>query len=143
LFISDIKLQKKKIDKTGFIYLLISLFCVLFGVVYEYYSHEVYSSYMIYAFVFPLAGGVLPFTLMSLYGCRRIPGRLTLNLYNSGIATLTVGSIMKGVMEIYGTTNDILQTYWIVGIGFVGTGLLLYGMGVLTGRKSKSQKEEI
>jgi len=33
---------------------------------------------------------------MSFYGCRRIPGRLTLNLYNAGIAALTVGSIMKG-----------------------------------------------
>jgi len=141
LYISDLNLKKKHIEKTGFTYLLISLFCVLFGAVYEYYSHEVYSGYMIYAFVFPLAGGVLPFTVMSFYGCRRIPGRLTLNLYNAGIATLTVGSIMKGVMEIYGTTNDILQIYWIVGFGFVGIGLLLYAIRLLTDRKSAPPKD--
>jgi len=138
LFISDIKLKKKHIDKTSFAYLLISLFCVLFGAVYEHYSHEVYSGYMIYAFVFPLAGGVLPFTLMSHYECRRVPGRLALNLYNAGIAALTVGSIMKGVMEIYGTTNNILQIYWMVGFGFVGIGLLLYAIGLLTDGKGKS-----
>jgi len=78
---------------------------------------------------------------MSFYGCRRIPGRLTLNLYNAGIATLTVGSIMKGVMEIYGTTNDILQIYWIVGFGFVGIGLLLYAIRLLTDRKSAPPKD--
>jgi hypothetical protein len=135
LFISDSKLQKEHIDKTRFAYLLISLFCMLFGAVYEYFSHEVYSGYMIYAFAFPLVGGVLPFTFMSLCGCRRVPGRLTLNLYNAGIAALTVGSIMKGVMEIYGTTNELLQIYWIAGFGFVGIALLLYVIGLLTDRK--------
>lgn len=138
MFISDIKLKKEHIDKTAFVYLLVSLFCVLFGAVYEHYSHEVYSGYMIYAFVFPLAGGVLPFALISRYG-RRVPGRLSLNLYNAGIAALTVGSIMKGVMEIYGTTNGILQIYRIAGFGFVGIGLLLYAIGLLTDPKGKSR----
>lgn len=135
MFISDTDTQKKHIANTGLVYLLVSLLCVLFGAVYEYYSHEVYSGYMIYAFVFPLAGGVLPFTLMSFSGCRQVPGRLTLNLYNAGIAALTVGSIMKGVMEIYGTTNDILQIYWIVGFGFAGIGILLYVTRLLIDRK--------
>ena len=143
MFTSDIKLQKRHIAKTGFVYLLVSLFCVLFGAVYEYYSHEVYSAYMIYAFVFPLAGGALPFTLISRYGCRCIPGRLTRNLYHAGIAALTVGSIMEGVMEIYGTTNEMLKIYWIVGFGFVGIGLLLYVIGLLVSRKSKSQEEDL
>ena len=129
MYISDIKL------KTAFIYLLASLFCVLFGAVYEYYSHDVYSYYMIYAFVFPLAAGVLPFVLMFLSGHKRIPSRLTLNLYHSGIATLSVGSIMTGVMEIYGTTNDILQIYWIVGFGFIGISLLNYVIGLFKRKK--------
>lgn len=143
MFILDIKEQGKHIVKTGYIYLLISLFCVLFGAVYEYFSHEVYSGYMIYAFVFPLAGGTLPLMSLARFGCRHLPGRITLNLYNAGIAALTVGSIMEGVMEIYGTTNDMLKVYWIVGFGFAGTGLLLYVIKLLTIREDKSRKENL
>ena len=137
MFISDTKIQKSHVAKTGFIYLLVSLFCVLFGAVYEHFSHEVYSGYMIYAFVFPLAGGALPLTALTIYGCRQLPGRLALNLYNAGIAALTVGSMMEGVLEIYGTTNDLIQIYWIAGIGLAGMGAVLYLTGILI-RRMKS-----
>lgn len=126
LFTSDSKEQKPKMGKTAFIYLLTALFCILFGAVYEHFSHQVYSTGMIYAFVFPLAGGTLPFMVFALYQFQRLPGRLTLNLYHSGIAALTVGSIMTGVLEIYGTTNALLQCYWVTGIGLTCGGVMLY-----------------
>lgn len=112
-------------EKTGFIYLLISILCALFGAVYEVFSHEVYSFYMIYAFAFPLVGGALPFYLFSRLKLKT-PGRLVLHLYHSGIATLTVGSILKGVLIIYGTTNTLLRYYWFFGFLFAGLGILLY-----------------
>ena len=140
MFISDTEAQKRHIAKTGFAYLLVSLFCVLFGAIYEHFSHEVYSGYMIYAFVFPLAGGTLPFAALSLHGRIRSPGRVPLNLYNAGIAALTVGSIMEGVLEIYGTTNDLLVAYWFVGFGLAGIGLMLYVTGL---QKNKSRKENL
>ncbi len=119
---------------TGFRYLLFSLFCVLFGAVYENFSHEVYSNYMIYAFLFPLIGGTLVFSALALSGARRVPGKMARNFYHSGIVTLTVGSIFKGVLEIYGTTNRLIRVYWIVGIAFVCLGVLLYA---LPGKKSE------
>ncbi|MGL6200528.1 MAG: hypothetical protein ACRC3H_16480 [Lachnospiraceae bacterium] len=132
LFILDINTQQKRFAKMGYIYLLISLFCLLFGAVYEHFSHEVYSAYMIYAFAFPLVGGTFLFLSISLFVRRHFPGRAALKLYHAGIATLTVGSIMEGVMEIYGTTNDMLWIYWFVGFGFAGIGLLLYVLGTLS-----------
>lgn len=101
--------------KTVFVYLLISLFCILFGAIYEHFSHEVYSGYMIYAFAFPLVGGTLPFLAMDLFHWKKYPSAIATNLYHSGIATLTVGSIIQGVLEIYGTTNSLCGIYWIVG----------------------------
>ena len=109
LYTSDIEL------KTAWRYLLISLFCVLFGAVYEVFSYEVYSFFMIYAFVFPLLLGVLPFLLIRLRGART-PNPVCRNLYHAGVATLTVGSIIAGVVEIYGTTNALILLYWMVGI---------------------------
>ena len=41
--------------KTG-IYLGISVFVFIFGQIYEYFSHGVYSNYMIFAFLIPFAG---------------------------------------------------------------------------------------
>jgi len=39
-------------------YIPITLFCLAFGWIYEIYSFGVYSNFMIYAFVFPLIGGM-------------------------------------------------------------------------------------
>lgn len=121
---SDIDILRNA-SKTAFTYLLCSLFCVLFGAVYEIFSHEVYSFYMIYAFVFPLAGGVLPFLAASLFRPGRYPGIVARNLYHSGIASLTVGSIMQGILDIYGTTNGLVRTYWYAGILFIIAGIAI------------------
>ena len=112
--------------KTAFVYLLVSLFCGLFGAVYEIYSHEVYSYYMLYAFAFPLAGGVLPFLAIGLFRIKRCPGALSRNLYHSGIATLTVGSVIRGVLDIYGTTNGLSEYYWIAGFLLILAGIASY-----------------
>ena len=111
--------------KTAFVYLLISLFCALFGAVYEVFSHGVYSYYMLYAFAFPLAGGTFPFLAISLFR-KRYPEIVVRNICHSGIATLTVGSIIQGVLEIYGTTNRLTGLYWIVGIILLLAGMIFY-----------------
>ncbi len=111
--------------KTAFAYLWIALFCALFGAVYESFSHEVYSYYMLYAFAFPLAGGALPFFSLTLFALP-VPGRLPLNLYHAGIAAWTVGCILQGVLAIYGTSNRLIFLYWIVGTIFCFLGIMLY-----------------
>lgn len=113
--------------QTGFSYLLACLFCVLFGAVYESFSHGVYSWFMLYAFVFPLAGGVLPFFWLA-FSRAPVPGRTACRLYHSGIATLTTGSLFHGVLEIYGTTNRLACAYWVLGavLLLLGTGAYLW-----------------
>lgn len=121
---SDIK-RMQKMAKTGFVYLFISMFCILFGAVYESFSHGVYSYYMLYAFAVPLVGGVLPFFGMA-FSRMTVPNRVSLNLYHSGIAALTTGFLFEGALEIYGTTNRLVSVYWILGILFILTAIFLY-----------------
>lgn len=121
---SDIK-RMKKMTGIGFVYLLISRFCILFGAVYEYFSHEVYSYFMLYAFVFPLVDGAFPFFAMT-FSSMLIPNRVSQNLYHSGIAALTTGFLFEGALEIYGTTNRLVSVYWILGILFVLAAILIY-----------------
>ncbi len=107
-------------------YLLVSLFCALFGAVYESYSHEVYSYYMIYAFVFPLIGGTFMFSVLSFVKPVKYPNAVSRSLYHSGIAALTVGSLVRGVLDIYGTTNILAEVYWYVGFTLVGTSIIIF-----------------
>ncbi len=121
---SDIDRMKNMVW-TGVLYLFISIFCILFGAVYEYFSYEVYSYFMLYAFVFPLVGGALPFFGLAFFRMPT-PNRVSRNLYHSGIAALTIGSLFKGALEIYGTTNRLVSVYWMFGILFLLTGIILY-----------------
>ena len=63
MFISDKKNAEKQVTsllRFALLYLAAALFCALFGAVYERFSHEVYSFFMIYAFMIPLTLGTLP-----------------------------------------------------------------------------------
>lgn len=124
----NIIIERLKMTKISFGYIWVSCFCVLFGAVYEYFSHEVYSYYMLYAFVFPLAGGVLPFLALSLKKEKgsRLPGDTPRLLWHFGIATLTVGSIVTGILEIYGTTNSLTAGYWYAGFGLLAAAVCVY-----------------
>lgn len=86
-----------------------TLFLVLFGAIYETFSHGVFSFYMIYAFAFPLVLGVTLYLVLLFV--RKYPNRVFLNLWNSAIATFSVGSVFQGVLEIYGTTNSLSVVY--------------------------------
>ncbi len=90
-----------------------TLFLVLFGAVYETFSHGVFSFYMLYAFSVPLVFGVTLYLILLF--AKRYPGRVFLNLWNSAIAAFSAGSVFKGVLEIYGTTNSLVIVYPICG----------------------------
>ncbi|MDU6631233.1 MAG: hypothetical protein E6496_12760 [Lachnoanaerobaculum sp.] len=100
--------------KKSLIYLGISIFVFIFGQIYEYFSHGVYSSYMMFAFLIPFIGLFIPSLLNNLILKRKITDNVTLP-WKCGIATLTVGSIYKGVLEIYGTSGTFEQVYLIIG----------------------------
>ena len=89
-------------------------FLALFGAIYEVFSHEVYSYFMLYAFAIPLLMGVLPYAILLLK--EKYPDSRFLNLWNTAIATFSVGSIFAGVLAIYGTTNSLIIVYPIAGM---------------------------
>ena len=127
MYSSDISLKRNLLGNTAG-----TVFLALFGAVYELFSHEVYSYFMIYAFAVPLIFGVLPYTLLLI--SRKVPGRAALNLWNSGIAALSVGCVFHGVLEIYGTTNSFSVIYPV-------SGLLLLTAGLITGIVGLKRKQ--
>ena len=78
---------------------------------------------MIFAFQFPLVMGVLPAFLLSLVKALKKVEYAFVTLV--AVATLTMGSLATGVVEIFGTTNRLLKYYWIVGWPLLAVGFLV------------------
>ena len=95
-------------------YLFLSLFVFVFAQIYEYFSHGVYSNYMLYAFLIPFLGLTVPRFL--LYSLKKTLLANCRFLWKSGIATFTIGSIYKGVLEIYGTNGYFEFPYLFFGV---------------------------
>lgn len=102
-----------------------------FGAVYELFSHEVYSYWMIYAFAFPLLLSVLP-CVVCLWASYA-PCEQAMRLWNAAVLTWTVGAVFRGVLEIYGTTNRLLIVYPFAG-AVLAAAAVIY---LLTDRQKK------
>jgi hypothetical protein len=114
-------------------YLAVSILCGIFSVIYEQFSHGVTSAYMVLLFLFPLLGGAAP--LLASYLGRQMPAQTTRYLWRCGVATLAVGSCLRGVFEIYGTDAPLAGVYWPVGAVLLGGAVL---SGLLTHSFAKS-----
>lgn len=125
LFISE--KRKKSLLKNIIIYIGITLFIAIFGIVYEQYSHNVYSFHMWFAWIWVLCFGVIPYLLLYFLPVTKVPGSVSETTYNLGVAMLTTRSIFIGVIDIYGTTNrTMVIIYTVISIVFLVSGFLMY-----------------
>lgn len=108
--------------------IIFAVFCAIFAAIYEHFSHRVYSPYMICAFLFPVCLGIVP-DLIRLKLCKspqylQKAGQIyeiSLVMQQCGIYTFAVGSIFRGILDIYGTTNALSAVYWWAGaVLFIG-----------------------
>ena len=121
-------------QRTARRYLGLAGFCALFALVYELFGHGVISWYMVLLPLWPLLGGALIFALLAM--ARIHPPQRTRCLYHAGLVTLTVGSCVTGIFEIYGSTPAIVRYYWIVGACLTIAALADFLWGCLRGRNS-------
>ena len=127
---------------------LTTVFVFVFAKIYGIFSHGVSSVFMSYDFLLPLSLIFLPKLLNLCTGNRLWNGSLETEeeegekklflsslasfLWKSGVAVLTVGSLYKGVLDIYGTSGSFEWVYLVVGIGTLAAG----GISALLAKKS-------
>ncbi len=98
-------------------YLVATVICILIPLVYYRFSHGVHSLYMTLLFLWPLILGVLPSWLKySVVPRLRPQKRLSACLYHSGVAALTVASLLQGILEIAGTTSGWQTLLMAIGL---------------------------
>lgn len=110
-------------NKTVKTYGFTTLFCIAFNYIYSLFGHGVSSPFMSYAFVFSLVLGVGGFIAL---GRLNVENRIAFNLYNAGIATLTIGSLLRGIIDIAGADTIYPVYYFVVGTVLVAVGGLMY-----------------
>ena len=106
---------KKRFKKTIISYTLITIFFFAFSRIYEAFSFGETSVHMHYLFAVPLIGGIL---LAIFFKVLPHFSRISLNLWNSAVATITAGTLFRGIVNLSGRTTTLDAPYWYVGIGF-------------------------
>ncbi|MBO4327309.1 MAG: hypothetical protein J5950_08555 [Clostridia bacterium] len=97
-------------------YAAISLFLLIFGAVYEHFSHGIETPFMRFAFVIPLAMGAGAAGMFLIFKKLRRPGKYPRSIYRWSCACLTAASLLKGVFFIYGTDSIFPLVYLIAGM---------------------------
>ena len=115
------KASKKRLKKTAVVYALIPVFFFIFSRIYEHFSFGETSVYMHYLFGVPLIGGMVLLIFQKM-----IPNlsRLSLNLWNSAVATIATGVLFRGIVNLSGRSTTMDLPYWYMGIGLAGLALL-------------------
>lgn len=112
--------SKKRFRKTALIYALLTIFFFAFSRIYESFSFGETSIHMHYLFALPLVGGILLLLFMKI-----IPNlsRLSLNLWNSAVATMTAGMLFRGIVNLSGRSTTLDIPYWYIGAAFAALAL--------------------
>ena len=100
--------------------MLLTIFFFAFSRIYESFSFGETSSHMHYLLAVPQAGGILLLFFMKV-----IPhhSRLSLNISNSAVATMTAGMLFRGIVNLSGRSTTLDMPYWYLGAGFVALAL--------------------
>ncbi len=131
LFTSDIR--KRMSQNRGIvIYGAASIFCLILFIIYDRFSHNVRSPFMTFLFLWPLLLGALPALVLRLFPALPRPTYFTRNAYNSGVAAVTVSSMLRGIFEIAGTASPLQTGLMIAGFVMIGAGLFSYVASALS-----------
>lgn len=128
ILVIDKNHPNRQLRKTVRTYLILSLAAIAVDHIYGIFGHGVSSDAMTWMFLYPLLGGALFYFLIE----RRIPRvsaapgyRLSYNIYNSGIAVLTVAGLLKGILDIAGAASAYTVIFQMSGWAFVSAGAIL------------------
>lgn len=118
--------NKKRFRRMVLIYTGVAVFCLVFFLVYDRFSHGVRSPYMTWLFLWPLVLGVFPCLIGYWLLVFRYRNWLAPNLYHSGVAALTGSSMLRGIFDIAGNASDYQEYLMIAGWVMVTFGILIW-----------------
>ncbi len=128
---------RRRAKRSAIVGLSLALFCVVFTVIYEHFSHNAASNYMRSMFLMPLFGVALPALIGYFTPLHRYLGRVAFNLWNSGMAVWAVGCLFRGIVNISGRHTSLDKPYWTAGWVFLFLALIAEIVHIITLQKSR------
>ena len=98
-------------QKTAIVYGILAAFCGVFSLVYLQFSHGESSPFLVWLFAPALLLGALPALLIHLFG-GRTPSIAARRLWNSAVAALSTGFLVRAVINISGRYTSYDTLYW-------------------------------
>ncbi len=96
-------------------YTVWTIFCIVIAYVYSLFSHGVTSPYMTLLFLFPLVLGVLPAVFCLMFKKKVQTHFFATHLYHTGVISLALSSILRGIFDIAGTSSIYQTALMIIG----------------------------
>ena len=100
--------------KTAWAYGILAAFCGVFAIVYLQFSHGESSPFLVWLFAPALLLGMIPALLISRWKPAKRPGVYARRLWNTAVAALSSGMLVRAVINISGRYTEYDMIYWIL-----------------------------
>ncbi|HRX58418.1 MAG TPA: hypothetical protein P5075_06550 [Eubacteriales bacterium] len=118
--------RRKALRRAAVTYAVLAALCGAFSAVYLHFSYGESSPFLVYLFVPPLLLGCVPAALLGSLRMKRTPGVPVRRLWNAGVATLTVGFLVRAIINIAGRYTHYDLIYWVLSGGLFAAAILRY-----------------
>lgn len=106
--------------KTAWAYGILAAFSGILAILYLQFSHGESSPFLVWLFAPALLLGMLPALLMSRARAIKRPGVSVRRIWNTAVATLSCGMLVRAIINISGRYTEYDMIYWILsGVLFI------------------------
>lgn len=124
--------------RTFLTYFALSAFLFIFSRIYESFSYGEVSFYMHYMFCVTLIGGAIVLGMMAL---KKNLSRISFNLWNSGVAVITAGFLLRGIINLSGRSTTLDKPCWYIGCAILLIALVSIPITAATSKKRQKQSQ--
>mgnify|MGYP006972411465 CR=1 FL=1 len=144
MYTSALNGKAASLRKTAWTYGILTAFTGVFSFVYLLFSHGESSPFMVWLFMPPLLLGLAPALLLMRTRASLQPGRSVRRIWNSAVATLTCGMLVRAVINISGRYTEYDTIYWIAsGLLFLAAAAFYARHTMLMRRRTALKQQRI
>ena len=122
-------------------YSALSMFVLVFGMVYTHFGHGVSSDHMTFAFL-PLQITAVVYLLFTAFERIPRPERFSATSLAFSVASFTLWRITKGVLQSAGAYSDYDNILYITAIVCLALAVVLYPAEIVLKKRSSAHSEE-
>ena len=114
----------RRMKRYALVGICLSVFCIVFTLIYEHFSYGAYSAHMRCIFLLPLVGCDFVGQICQWTGLWKYIGRICFNLWNAALATLAAGLLLRGIVNISGRFTSHDKIFYLLSCLLIAASLI-------------------